>query len=62
MNYPTVLSIYALSKGKEAEKIMWSFKFFDLDQDGQITREEMVKVSYLELSWFNHIVPERLLF
>jgi len=34
-----------ISKGSEQEKILWSFQFFDVNQDGKITREEMIKVS-----------------
>ena len=33
-----------ISKGSEQEKILWSFQFFDVNQDGKITREEMIKV------------------
>jgi len=34
-----------ITKGTEREKILWSFQFFDINQDGKITREEMIKVS-----------------
>ena len=33
-----------ISKGTHREKILWSFQFFDVNQDGKITREEMIKV------------------
>ena len=33
-----------ISKGTHHEKILWSFQFFDVNQDGKITREEMIKV------------------
>ena len=34
-----------ISKGSDQEKILWSFQFFDVNQDGKITREEMIKVT-----------------
>ena len=35
-----------ISKGSDQEKILWSFQFFDINQDGKITREEMIKVNH----------------
>ena len=37
-----------ISKGSTEEKILWSFHFYDADRDGCISREEMVKVRFLE--------------
>ncbi len=34
-----------ISKGTEEEKMMWSFQFYDVNQDGTISRDEMLKVS-----------------
>ncbi|XP_023325413.1 Kv channel-interacting protein 4 [Eurytemora carolleeae] len=34
-----------ITKGTDYEKILWSFQFFDINQDGKITRDEMIKVS-----------------
>ena len=34
----------SLSKGSEEEKIMWSFRFYDINKDGIISRDEMIKV------------------
>ena len=33
-----------ISKGSPREKILWSFHFYDVNRDGQISKEEMVKV------------------
>ena len=34
----------SLSKGSEEEKILWSFRFYDINKDGIISRDEMIKV------------------
>ena len=33
-----------LSKGTLQEKIYWSFRFYDVNKDGIISRDEMMKV------------------
>ena len=33
-----------MSKGTTQEKILWSFDFFDIDRNGYIERQEMIKV------------------
>ena len=33
-----------LTKGSEEEKILWSFQFYDVNRDGIISRDEMIKV------------------
>jgi Ca2+-binding EF-hand superfamily protein len=38
-----------ISKGTEEEKMMWSFQFYDVNQDGTISRDEMLKVSQQEI-------------
>ena len=35
-----------LTKGSEQEKILWSFQFYDVNRDGIISRDEMIKVSW----------------
>ena len=35
-----------ITKGTDYEKILWSFQFFDINQDGKITRDEMIKVIF----------------
>lgn len=35
----------SLSKGSEEEKILWSFRFYDINKDGIISRDEMIKVT-----------------
>ena len=35
----------SLSKGSEEDKILWSFKFYDINKDGIISRDEMIKVT-----------------
>ena len=34
-----------LSKGSEKDKILWTFQFYDVNSDGCISRDEMMKVS-----------------
>eukprot|EP00092_Neocalanus_flemingeri_P002298 GFUD01002453.1.p1 GENE.GFUD01002453.1~~GFUD01002453.1.p1 ORF type:complete len:235 (+),score=54.74 GFUD01002453.1:42-746(+) len=34
-----------LTKGSEEEKILWSFEFYDVNRDGIISRDEMIKVT-----------------
>ena len=38
-----------ISKGSTEEKILWSFHFYDVDRNGCISREEMMKVTRLPL-------------
>ena len=33
-----------ISKGTIKDKLMWTFTFYDVDHDGVISREEMLKV------------------
>ena len=33
-----------LTKGSVEEKMLWSFHFYDVNKDGYISREEMIKV------------------
>ena len=35
-----------LTKGSEEEKILWSFQFYDVNRDGIISRDEMIKVRW----------------
>ena len=39
-----------ITKGTDQQKILWSFQFFDVNQDGKITWEEMIKVIFLAFS------------
>ena len=39
-----------LTKGSEEEKILWSFQFYDVNRDGIISRDEMIKVSIMIIS------------
>jgi Ca2+-binding EF-hand superfamily protein len=34
-----------LSKGSERDKILWTFHFYDVNSDGCISRDEMMKVA-----------------
>ena len=39
-----------ISKGTVRDKLMWTFTFYDVDHDGVISKEEMLKVSvFLEM-------------
>ena len=38
-----------LSKGSLEEKILWTFTFYDVNRDGFISQEEMLKVKALKL-------------
>lgn len=42
-DFMTLLSV--LSKGSIQEKIQWTFQFYDVNRDGIISRDEMVKVT-----------------
>ena len=39
-----------LSKGTLQEKIYWSFRFYDVNKDGIISRDEMIKVRIHDMS------------
>lgn len=39
-----VMAISMLTKGSAVEKLHWSFKLYDKDQDGAITRQEMLEI------------------
>ena len=39
-----------ISKGTVRDKLMWTFTFYDVDHDGVISREEMLKVSLQNIS------------
>ena len=36
-----------ISKGTTMDKLTWAFTFYDVDNDGFITKEEMLKVTWL---------------
>ena len=36
-----------ISKGTVRDKLWWTFNFYDVDHDGVISKEEMLKVSAL---------------
>ena len=43
-----------ISKGTTLDKLTWAFTFYDVDNDGVITKEEMLKVtSLLRLSFID---------
>ena len=44
-----------LSKGTLQEKIYWSFRFYDVNKDGIISRDEMMKVrhGHIQTYWFS---------
>ncbi len=39
-----VMAISMLIEGSAVEKLQWSFKLYDKDRDGAITREEMLEI------------------
>lgn len=39
-----VMAISMLIEGSAVEKLRWSFKLYDKDKDGAITREEMLEI------------------
>lgn len=39
-----VMAISMLTEGSAVEKLRWSFKLYDKDKDGAITREEMLEI------------------
>lgn len=38
------MAISLLTEGSAVEKLRWSFKLYDKDKDGAITREEMLEI------------------
>lgn len=40
-----VMAISMLIEGSAVEKLRWSFKLYDKDGDGAITREEMLEIT-----------------
>ena len=40
-----------ISKGTTQEKILWSFEFLDLDKNGFIEKQEMLKVKIIDVQW-----------
>lgn len=55
-----VIAISMLIKGSAVEKLRWSFQLYDKDQDGAITRQEMLEimqvcVSLLLYKWGKHV-------
>ena len=42
-----------LSKGTLQEKIYWSFLFYDVNKDGIISRDEMIKVMDTYMKFVN---------
>ena len=48
-----------ISKGTIKDKLMWTFTFYDVDHDGVISRDEMLKVIMKKsLIQKNHIIWE----
>lgn len=39
-----VMAISMLIEGSAVEKLRWSFKLYDKDRDGAITRQEMLEI------------------
>lgn len=39
-----VMAISMLIEGSAVEKLRWSFKLYDKDRDGAITKEEMLEI------------------
>lgn len=39
-----VMAISMLIKGSAVEKLRWSFRLYDKDRDGAITRREMLEI------------------
>lgn len=44
-----VMAISMLIEGSAVEKLRWSFKLYDKDRDGAITREEMLDIMQVRL-------------
>ena len=40
-----------LTKGSVEEKILWSFHFYDVNKDGFISKEEMVRVGTININF-----------
>ena len=40
-----------LTRGSTLDRILWSFEFYDVNRDGVISRDEMMKVSINYIIW-----------
>ena len=39
-----IMGIYVMSSGKLEERLEWTFRLFDCDQDGSVTKNEMLEI------------------
>lgn len=49
-----VVAISMLTQGSAVEKLRWSFKLYDKDRDGAITRQEMLEIMQVCVSILLH--------
>lgn len=47
-----VMAISMLIEGSAVEKLRWSFKLYDKDKDGAITREEMLEIMQVSVCMY----------
>jgi Ca2+-binding EF-hand superfamily protein len=44
MNKKIILIYFVLAKGDPEKKLKWAFKMYDIDANGSIDRQEMLKI------------------
>lgn len=60
-----VMAISMLIEGSAVQKLRWSFKLYDKDKDGAITKEEMLEIMEVCLSaraWLHCTSPRCCIF
>ena len=48
-------SLSIIARGKFAEKLVWSFRFYDIDNDGYISREELLLATSAIYKMIEHV-------
>ncbi len=56
MNFKDFISlkifIIILAKGNPEKKLKWAFKMYDIDSNGSVDRQEMLKIIEVRLQFF----------
>lgn len=45
-----------LAKGNPEKKLKWAFKMYDIDSNGSVDRQEMLKIIEVRLKFLNKIL------
>jgi Ca2+-binding EF-hand superfamily protein len=52
-NYLITNMSYFLAKGNPEKKLKWAFKMYDIDSNGSVDRQEMLKIIEVKLNSLN---------